>query len=139
MREVLARDLPLAVAKRLGDRALRFCEEWFADETPLMQAVLLRVFDRDPADEAVFDRLSMGLTATGSWSACSKSDEKAVDATDGLERRIQLLDDAVRVADLAHDTDRAIQFMKRLVPLRPSDAAAARSPGAAAGARGALA
>ncbi|MFT3921222.1 MAG: tetratricopeptide repeat protein [Myxococcales bacterium] len=120
--EILARDLPLAVAKRLGEHALRFCEEWFADETPLMQAVLLRVFDRDPADEAVFDRLSMGLTATGSWERLLEVYEKAVDATDSLERRIQLLDDAVRVAkDLAHDTDRAIVFMKRLVPLRPSD------------------
>ncbi len=122
--EVLARDLPLAVAKRIGERALRFCEEWFADEAPLMQAVLQRVFERDPSEEAVFDRLAMGLTATGSWERLMAVYEQAIDVTDSLERRIQLLDDAVRVAkDLAQDTERAIQFMQRLVPLRPSDQA----------------
>src|SRR3954451_2953443 len=41
--EVLLTDLPLVTAKRLGEHALRFCEEWFADEAPLMQAVLQRV------------------------------------------------------------------------------------------------
>ena len=64
----------------------------------------------------------MGLTATGSWERLLAIYERAVDASDSVERQIQLLEDAVRVAkDLAADSDRAILFMTRLVPLRPHD------------------
>src|SRR5690349_9031276 len=53
--ELLSRELSPASLKRLGERALRFCEGWFADDAPPMQAVLLRVFELDPSDEGVFD------------------------------------------------------------------------------------
>jgi tetratricopeptide (TPR) repeat protein len=121
--EVLARKLPASSLKRIGERATRFCEEWFSDDAPHMRAVLLRVFELDPSDEAVFDRVVMGMTAAGSWPQLLDVYQRAVDATDSLERQIQLLDDAVRVAkDLANDADRAIGFLERLVPLRPNDA-----------------
>lgn len=120
--ELLATDLPSPVARRLGERATRFCEEWFADDAPQLQSVMLRVFERDPTDESVFDRLAMGLTAVGRWNSLMDIYDRAVDATDSLERKISLLDDAVRVAkDLAHDSDRAISFLERLVPLRAGD------------------
>ncbi len=120
--EVLARDLPSSTARKLGERALRFCEEWFADDAPQMQAVLLRVFGLDAADEAVLDRLVMGLTAAGQWKKLLDVYAQAIEATDSLERQIQLLEDAARVAkDLADDADRAIAFLEKLVPLRPGD------------------
>jgi tetratricopeptide (TPR) repeat protein len=122
--ELLARDLSPVSLKRLGERALRFCEGWFADDAPPMQAVLLKVFALDPSDESVFDRLSVGLTTLGNWKQLLELYGRAVDATDSLDRQTRLLDDAVRVArELAQDDDRAIAFMKRLLVLRPTDAA----------------
>ncbi len=122
--EVLAQPLPSGTARRLGERATRFCEQWFADDAPQMQAVMLRVFELDPSDESVLDRLTMGLTALGRWSSLLDVYDRAVEATDSVERQIQLLDDAVRVAkDVASDADRAISFLERLVPLKPGDAA----------------
>ncbi|HEX6241680.1 MAG TPA: hypothetical protein VFZ61_12320, partial [Polyangiales bacterium] len=52
--DVLSRELSHVSLKRLGERALRFCEEWFADDTPHMQAVLLKVFELEPSDEVIF-------------------------------------------------------------------------------------
>jgi len=122
--DVLAKPLPSATARRLGERATQFCEQWFADDAPQMQAVMLRVFELDPSDEGVLDRLTMGLTALGRWSSLLDVYDKAVEATDSVERQIQLLDDAVRVAkDVASDADRAISFLERLVPLKPGDPA----------------
>jgi tetratricopeptide (TPR) repeat protein len=120
--DVLGRDLSQVSLKRLGERALRFCEEWFADDAPHMQAVLFKVFDLDPSDEVIFDRLSVGLTTQGEWAKLLDLYTRAVGATDSLERQTRLLTEAVRVArELASDDDRAIAFMKRLLLLRPSD------------------
>ncbi len=120
--EVLASNLPSATAKRLGERATQFCDQWFSDDAPQMQAVMLGVFELDPSDEAVLDRLTMGLTALGRWSSLLDVYARAVDSTDSVERQIELLDDAVRVAkDVANDADRAIGFLERLVPLKPAD------------------
>lgn len=120
--EILAKPMASATARRLGERATQFCEQWFADDAPQMQAVMLRVFELDPSDEAVLDRLTMGLTALGQWSSLLDVYARAVDATDSVERQIQLLDDAVRVAkDVASDEKRAIAFLERLVPLKPGD------------------
>jgi tetratricopeptide (TPR) repeat protein len=121
--ELLSRDLSQVSLKRLGERALRFCEGWFADDAPPMQAVLLKVFELDPSDESVFDRLTVGLSTLGDWKRLLDLYARAVDATDSLDRQTRLLDDAVRVArELAQDDDRAIVFMKRLLVLRPTDA-----------------
>jgi predicted Zn-dependent protease len=122
--EVLSRELSPVSLKRLGERALRFCEEWFGDEAPQMQSVLLKVFELDASDEAIFDRLTVGLTAQGEWAKLLDLYTRAVGATDSLERQTRLLNEAVRVArELASDDDRAIAFMKRLLLLRPSDSA----------------
>jgi len=126
--EMLAKPMASATLRRLGERATQFCEQWFADDAPQMQAVMLRVFELDPSDEAVLDRLTMGLTALGRWSSLLDVYARAVDATDSVERQIQLLDDAVRVAkDVANDANRAIAFLERLVPLRPGDQASRAS------------
>ena len=121
--ELLSRDLSQVSLKRLGERALRFSEQWFADEAPPMQAVLLKVFLVSPSDEAIFERLTVGLSALGEWGKLLDLYTAAVDAADSVERQTRLLNDAARLARESQDDDRAIGFMKRLLVLKPGDAA----------------
>jgi uncharacterized protein (TIGR02996 family) len=107
-----------------GERALRFCDEWFGDDAPLVQAVLHKMFELDPHDTAVFDRLALGLTAAGRWDVLLEVYGQAAEATDSLERKARLLDEGVRVAkDLARDDARAITLLDKLSQLRPRDVA----------------
>jgi tetratricopeptide (TPR) repeat protein len=120
---LLSSPLSAQQKRSLGDRALRFCDEWFGDDAPLMQSVLRRLFELDPHDSGVFDRLALGLTAAGRWDVLLDVYNDAADATDSLERKARLLDEAVRVAkDLARDDARAITLLDKLAQLRPRDA-----------------
>src|SRR5689334_1487290 len=55
--EALGGEQSPANSRKLRERALRFGEEWFGDDAPHMQAILMRVFGLDPGDEVIFERL----------------------------------------------------------------------------------
>jgi tetratricopeptide (TPR) repeat protein len=122
--EVLAAELSAASSRKLRERALRFGEEWFGDDAPHMQAILARVFGLDPSDEVIFERLVVSLTSAGRWDALLSVYESALAASDSLERRAALLDEAAKVAkDLAADEGRALSLQQHLLALRPHDQA----------------
>ena len=113
---------PLATLRRLRERALRFGEEWFGDDAPHMQSLLIKAFEIDPSDDALFERLVVSLTAAGEWNALLDVHERALSATDSLERRADLLEEAVKIArDLAHDETRGLTLLRSLISLRPND------------------
>ena len=122
--EVLQGDFSPASQKKLRERALRFSEEWFGDDAPQMQALLVKVFELEPHDDVLFERLVVSLTGAGSWERLLHVYDVALGASDSLERRAQLLEEAAKVAkDLASDETRALSLLQHLLALRPSDEA----------------
>lgn len=122
--EVLHGELSPASQKKLRERALRFSEEWFGDDAPQMQALLIKVFELEPHDDVLFERLVVSLTGAGNWERLLHVYDVALAGTDSLERRAELLDEAAKVAkDLGDDDARALALLQALLALRPRDAA----------------
>jgi tetratricopeptide (TPR) repeat protein len=126
-RDVLATDLPKDVISRLGERAVAFHEEWFEDTTFVIE-ILRRVLAVDRGADWAFERLSLLLTMAERWDDLLDEYDRALDAAEDPEKRKALLDEAARIAkDFAGQTNRAIGYLKALVPLRPEDAQLAQS------------
>src|SRR5687767_4663825 len=53
-RTVLSCDLSRAAAGKIGQRAVRFLEEWFGDDPQVLASVLERVLAIDPEAECAF-------------------------------------------------------------------------------------
>ena len=126
-RETLARDLSADVSSSLGRRAVAFHDEWFEDQGFVLQ-ILKRVLELDPRAEWAFERLSLLLTMAERWEDLLSAYDVAIAQCEDREKKKALLDEAARIAkDFAGSTDRAISYLKQLVPLRPEDAQLAGS------------
>ncbi|HVW30751.1 MAG TPA: tetratricopeptide repeat protein [Polyangiaceae bacterium] len=126
-REILARDLSPEVASSLGRRAVAFHDEWFEDPGFVLQ-ILKRVLEIEPGAEWAFERLSLLLTMAERWDDLLSAYDVAIAECEDREKKKALLDEAARIAkDFAGSTDRAISYLKQLVPLRPEDAQLAGS------------
>ncbi len=122
-RSVLAGSLPPPLAERLGRRALGFHEEWFGDESPHLVEVLTRILDVDPRADWALQRATVVLTIRERWGDLLGLYDRALRAATEDWRRIALLEEASQLAkDFAHESDRAIDYQKQLLALRPSDA-----------------
>ncbi len=121
-REVLAQNLPLELATTLGERAANFLEEWFGDDPAATEQVLLRVLEIDPEAEWAFQRLTVVFSSMERWDQMLALYDRALSANDDEDRRIQLLEEAAQVAkDVANQPDKAIDYLQKLVPLKPGD------------------
>ncbi len=126
--EVLARDLPVAVASRIAERALRFHEEWYGERDPRIVEVLTRTLQIEPGAEWAFEKLTVVLTVGERWDELlSLYDRALADAPAGA-RRAKILQEAADIAkDFAGRTDRAIAYLEDLSRLRPGDGAVSSS------------
>jgi tetratricopeptide (TPR) repeat protein len=124
--EVLARPLPSEAAVALGERALRFYEEWFDDATRIAR-LLERVLDLAPDAEWAFDRLKLLFDSGERWDDLfALYDRVLATTTDG--RRATLLQDAAQTAkDFADRPGKATQYLEQLRELRPADTKLASS------------
>jgi tetratricopeptide (TPR) repeat protein len=126
-RDTLARDLPSGVVETIGRRAVAFHDEWFEDPTLTIE-ILRRVLMLDARSEWAFERLSLLFTMAERWDDLLAAYDVALAACEDKEKKKALLDEAARIAkDFAGSTDRAISYLKQLVPLRPEDAQLAQS------------
>ncbi|HEY8430309.1 MAG TPA: hypothetical protein VIL20_18135, partial [Sandaracinaceae bacterium] len=127
-RKVLALDLSAETAEVLGQRAARFHEEWFAEDSPYLAEVLTRVLERDPTSEWALQRVTVVLTVGERWNELLALYDRALAAAKDERRREQLLDEAASLAkDFAGAPDRAIDYLSQLLVLRPGDAQLASS------------
>lgn len=126
-REVLARDLAKEDVESVGKRAVAFHDEWFEDPALVLQ-ILKRVLLLVPSADWAFERLSLLLTMGERWDDLLEAYDNALATAKDTEKKKVLLDEAARIAkDFAGSTDRAISYLKQLVPLRPEDAQLASS------------
>jgi tetratricopeptide (TPR) repeat protein len=126
-REILSQVSSSAVANSLGQRAVAFHDEWFEETEPLI-ALLEQVLSVDASAGWAFERLSLLFTMTERWSELLAQYDRALAAAKDATWKASLLDEASRIAkDFAGDIERANEYMKQLVLLRPEDAQLAAS------------
>jgi tetratricopeptide (TPR) repeat protein len=120
--DVLSRELGPRLARTLGERAVRFIEEWYGEDAPELVRVLERVLEHDPGATWAFSRLTVVHTAAGRFEDLFGLYDKALASEEDLGRRKTLLEEAANVAkDFAADASRAIGYLRELVPLAPKD------------------
>lgn len=125
--QALRADVSTELANLLGQRAVRFHNEWFSESGPLI-TVLTRVLEIDPTIDWAFERVSLLLTVAERWDELLGLYDRGLDATSDKQRRRELLDEAAHVAkDFAGQPDRAIRYLEQLYPLKPQDAQLAAS------------
>jgi tetratricopeptide (TPR) repeat protein len=120
--DVLSRELGPRLARTLGERAVRFIEEWYGEDAPELVRVLERVLEHDPGATWAFSRLTVVHTAAGRFEDLFGLYDKALATEEDPGRRKTLLEEAANVAkDFAADASRAIGYLRELVPLAPKD------------------
>lgn len=126
-RTVLHGDLKVGDIDLVGKRAVAFHEEWFEDPSHVIE-ILRDVVHRAPDSDWAFERLSLLLTMAERWDDLLAAYDAQLEACTDKERKKTLLDEAARIAkDFAGSADRAVGYLKQLVPLRPEDAQLAQS------------
>lgn len=127
-REVLATDIDAALASELGQRAVRFQETWFGEDSRELPVLLERVLVVDSEAEWAFQRLTVAYTVAERWSDLLALYDRAIASATNTGRRMQLLDEAAQVAkDFAGEPDRAIGYLMELFRLEPGKASLAAS------------
>jgi tetratricopeptide (TPR) repeat protein len=118
----LAQPLPQESALKLGRRAVAFHEEWFEDSAGVVR-ILERVLEIDMSASWAFDRLKLLFDAAERWDDLFAMYDRAAASATGDALRAQLYEDAAQIAkDFANNSDRAIGYLEKLLPLKPRDA-----------------
>lgn len=126
-RTALNGELGPELIELVGKRAVAFHEEWYEDPTHVI-GILRSVVERAPSADWAFERLSLLLTMAERWDDLLAAYDAQLEACTDREKKKALLDEAARIAkDFAGSADRAVGYLKQLVPLRPEDAQLAQS------------
>jgi len=123
-RTVLSKDdLVARVASQIGQRAVRFYEAWYGDDSRELADLLSKVVEIDAGASWAFERLTVALTVAERWTDLLDAYDAAITRADQTARRMKLLDEAAQVAkDFAQQPDRAIGYMSQLTSLDPDNA-----------------
>lgn len=126
---VLAKkDLNASTASQVGQRAVRFYEAWYGEDSVELPQLLARVLEIDPSAQWAFERMTVALTVAERWDDLLAAYDRAIERADQTARRMKLLDEAAQAAkDFAAAPDRAIGYMNQLFALDPDNAALAAS------------
>ncbi|HEX4354055.1 MAG TPA: hypothetical protein VHZ95_14100, partial [Polyangiales bacterium] len=121
-------ELEPTVASDVGQRAVRFFESWYGDDTSELAELLARVIERDKSADWAFERLTVALTTAERWNDLLIAYDAAIANADQTARRMKLLDEAAQLAkDFAAQPDRAIGYMNQLYALDPDNLGLASS------------
>jgi tetratricopeptide (TPR) repeat protein len=124
----LAGQLEAEVAEMIGERAGRFCDEWFGDDPKVLEKILSRVLVLSPASDSALQRLSVIYTVAERWTDVLALYDAALEATKDKPRRVKLLREAAQLAkDVANQPEKAISYYQQLLRLTPDDAQVSQS------------
>jgi tetratricopeptide (TPR) repeat protein len=122
-RRVLRENDRPELVSALGQRALRFHEEWFGGKADELVEILTRVLELDPSAEWALRRLSVLYTVKERWPDLLAIYDRSLAAEADVGRRRELLSEALRIAkDFVGDADRSFGYLRELSRLTPNDA-----------------
>lgn len=122
--ETLAGSIEAEVAEMIGERAGKFCDEWFGDDPKILEKILSRVLQLAPSSESALQRLSVLYTVAERWDDVLELYDRAIEQSkDNKSRRVRWLREAAQLAkDVANQPEKAIRYYQQLLPLVPDDA-----------------
>jgi tetratricopeptide (TPR) repeat protein len=119
--EVLSRELEKPVLAVVGRRAIAFQEEWHEDTRRAVE-ILDHLISRDPENSWAFEKLSLLLTLAERWDDLLSTYDRALVRLDDPRAKMNALEEASRIAkDFAGQAQRASDYLKQLLLLRPAD------------------
>jgi hypothetical protein len=119
-RKVLKPGLDSDLVTALGQRALRFFEEWYAGETDRAVELLRQVLAADPDADWAIERITILLSVQQRWDEVLATYDQALSGTSEGARRHRLLQEAAAVASDSGSTERAIGYLQALFHTTPA-------------------
>jgi tetratricopeptide (TPR) repeat protein len=121
-RKLIRESKKIELVPILGQRAVRFHEEWFGAQAEDLLEILTRVLEVDPGSEWALRRLSVLYTVKERWSDLLGLYDQSLAAIDEVGRRRELLAEAAHIAkDFVGDIDRTIGYLQEQQRLAPAD------------------
>ena len=118
-RKVLAPGLGPDLVGSLGQRALRYLEEWYAGETAVIVEFLDGILQLDPGADWALERLTILRSVNQQWDALLSSYDRVLDGLADGPRRRRLLQDAASVARDSGNITRAASYLRALLEAAP--------------------
>lgn len=119
-RQVIKPGLDVDLVTTLGQRALRFFEEWFAGETDRVVEFLREVLAVDPMADWALERVTIVLSVNQRWDEVLATYDQALGNVTEPARRLRLLQEAAGVASDAGMADKAIGYLQELFNQSPA-------------------
>jgi tetratricopeptide (TPR) repeat protein len=119
-RKVLKPGLDSELVTTLGQRALRFFEEWYAGETDRAVELLRQVLAASPDADWAIERITMLLSVQQRWDEVLATYDQALSGASEGARRHRLLQEAAAVASDSGATERAIDYLQALFSTTPA-------------------
>jgi tetratricopeptide (TPR) repeat protein len=118
-RRVLAPNLGSDLIGSLGQRALRFLEEWYAGETAVIVEFLESILRIDAGADWALERLTILRSVNQQWDELLASYDRVLDGLADGSRRRRLLQDAASVARDSGNIARAASYLRVLLEAAP--------------------
>jgi tetratricopeptide (TPR) repeat protein len=119
-RKVIKPGLDIDLVTSLGQRALRFFEEWYAGETDRVVEFLREVLVVDPNADWALERVTIVLSVHQRWDEVLVTYDQALSSVAEPARRLRLLQEAAGVASDADMPDKAIGYLQELFNQSPA-------------------
>jgi len=109
------------VVAALGQRALRFLEEWYAGQTSVLVDFLEGVLKVDGTADWALERLTILRSVSQQWDELLAAYDRLLDGAPDSPRRRRLLRDAASVARDSGNAARAAKYLQSLFEATPGN------------------
>ena len=121
-RSVLARGPERELVTRVGQRALRFLEEWYAGDANLLVDLLESILALDAGADWALERLTILRSVREQWHELLTAYDRVLEGLPDSPRRRKILQDAAAVARDSGDLARAVSYLRSLFEVAPATA-----------------
>jgi tetratricopeptide (TPR) repeat protein len=119
-RKVLAPGLAADLVTRLGQRALRFFEEWYAGETAVLVDLLEKILEIDVGADWALERLTILRSVNEQWDELLSAYDRVLEGLPDNPRRRRILQDAAAVARDSGNPARSANYLRALFEIAPA-------------------
>jgi tetratricopeptide (TPR) repeat protein len=119
-RKVLAPGLAPALVTQVGQRALRFFEEWYAGETAVVVGLLEKILALDPGADWALERLTILRSVNEEWAELLAAHDRVLEGLPDSPRRRRILQDAAAVARDSGNSAQAASYLRALFEVTPA-------------------
>ena len=118
-RKILVAGASPELITSVGQRALRFLEDWYAGETAVVVDLLESVLELDPGADWALERLTILRSVNQQWDELLTAYDAALQGLPDGPRRRRLLQDAASVARDSGNIARAASYLRTLFEAAP--------------------